>query len=92
MTKLGVESIDAVVLVGLVVQVVLVRLGLGLQDLLVVAVVVVVVATILVGLPVDLLVVAARTIRSTSTSTSIIASTTSWPSQKAFALKWWNAG
>ena len=63
MTKLGAESIDAVVLVGLVVQVVrvvLVQLGLGLQDLrdlLVVAVVAVVVATILVNLPVDLLVV-----------------------------------
>ena len=60
MTKLAVESIDAVVLVGLVVQVVQVHLGLGLQDLrdlLVVAVVAVVVATILVNLPVDLLVV-----------------------------------
>jgi hypothetical protein len=60
-TKLVVESIDAVVLVGLVVQVVQVQLGLGLQDLrdlLVVAVVAVVVATILVNLPVDLLVVA----------------------------------
>ena len=34
MTKLVAESIDAVVLVGLVVQVVLVQLGLGLQDLL----------------------------------------------------------
>jgi hypothetical protein len=59
-TKLVVESIDAVVLVGLVVQVVQVQLGLGLQDLrdlLVVAVVAVVVATILVNLPVDLLVV-----------------------------------
>jgi hypothetical protein len=60
-TKLVVESIDAVVLVGLVVQVVQVQLGLGLRDLrdlLVVAVVaVVVVATILVNLPVDLLVV-----------------------------------
>ena len=60
MTKLVVESIDAVVLVGLVVQVVQVQLDLGLQDLrdlLVVAVVAVVVATILVNLPVDLLVV-----------------------------------
>jgi hypothetical protein len=59
-TKLVVESIDAVVLVGLVVQVVQVQLDLGLQDLrdlLVVAVVAVVVATILVNLPVDLLVV-----------------------------------
>jgi hypothetical protein len=59
-TKLVVESIDAVVLVGLVVQVVPVQLDLGLQDLrdlLVVAVVAVVVATILVNLPVDLLVV-----------------------------------
>jgi hypothetical protein len=57
-TKLEAESIDAVVLVGLVVQVVLGQLGLGRQgllDLLVVAVVAV--ATILVGLPVDLLVV-----------------------------------
>jgi hypothetical protein len=59
-TKLVVESIDAVVLVGLVVQVVPVQLDLGLpdlRDLPVVAVVVVVVATILVNLPVDLLVV-----------------------------------
>jgi hypothetical protein len=59
-TKLEAESIDAVVLVGLVVRVVLVQLGLGRQDLLdllVVAVVAVVVATILVNLPVDLLVV-----------------------------------
>jgi hypothetical protein len=58
-TKLEAESIDAVVLVGLVVRVVLVQLGLGRQDLLdLLVVAVVAVATILVGLPVDLLVVA----------------------------------
>jgi hypothetical protein len=58
-TTLVAESIDAVVLVGLVVRVVLVQLGLGRRDLLdlLAVAVVVVVATILVGLPVDLLVV-----------------------------------
>jgi hypothetical protein len=57
-TKLEAESTDAVVLVGLVVRVVLVQLGLGRQDLLdLLVVAVVAVATILVGLPVDLLVV-----------------------------------
>jgi len=57
-TTLVAESIDAVVLVVLVVRVVLVQLGLGRQDLLdLLVVAVVVVATILVGLPVDLLVV-----------------------------------